>query len=178
MGFGAYPSSDYTLSYVFNSAANLFKLAGTGAGAPVAPDAAGQSFDTQATSAQTALCPPDEYQVVAILAGITGHASASQQITLPLQSVIVEPNFATATGPVDTRSFAKKTLDMIEAAIAGIQDVSVQEYMINGRQLRRFALKELTEQRAVYRNLYRAELRASGQYTPARKIGFRFTRGV
>jgi len=168
--FGDYTSKLYKLTYILNSAKNLFKFPDT---AITASDD-GEGFVIQVTAAQSASCTPDKYQILAVLTGIAETKAASQQVTIPLQDVIVAPNMAQATTPVDTRSFVKKTLDMIEAAIGGIQDVSVQEYMINGRQLRRFSLKELTEQRATYKNLYKAELRASGQYAPTRKIGFRF----
>jgi|SRR5581483_7198665 len=171
-----YSSGLYTLTYIFNSPNYRFTLLGTGSNPPITADDDGQSFDIQATSAQTQQCQPDTYQIVAVLAGIAGTKADGQQITIPLQNVKIEPNLATAAGPVDTRSFVKKTLDMIEQAILGNTSPDVQEYMINGRQLRRIDPKEMLQLRQQYKGLYRAELRAKGEYAPRRTIGFRFSR--
>jgi hypothetical protein len=173
--FGEYPSSLYTLAYVFNSPGNRFQLLSTGSTPPITADSDGEGFDIQATATQTATCQPDTYQIVAVLTGIAETEAAGQQVTLPLQDVIVAPNLATAYGPVDTRSVAKRNLDAINACLSSNTDPSVQEYMINGRQLRRFARAELIKEREYWRNEYKAELRASGQYTRPRGIGFRFT---
>lgn len=177
--FPDYPSGLYQLKYVFNSARNRFVMDGTlASNPPITSDADGQTFDIQAPSTLTNTCVPDTYQLVAILIGITGTTAAGEQVTLPLQDVLVEPNLATATGPVDTRSFVKKRLDMIEACLSGDTRPDVQEYMINGRQLRRISPIELEKLRAYYKNLYKAELRAKGEYSSPRVIGFRFKPSV
>lgn len=175
--FPDYSSSLYTLTYVFNSPNNRFVLLGTGDAPPITADNDGQTFDIQAPAALTNGCQPDTYQFVAVLAGIADSSAAGQQVTIPLQNVKVEPNLATAVAPVDTRSFVKKTLDMIEAAILGNSRPDVAEYMINGRQLRKYDPRELTMLRATYKNLYAAERRANGEYAPRRVIGFRFNPG-
>ncbi|MGA7887619.1 MAG: hypothetical protein WCA44_17935 [Acidobacteriaceae bacterium] len=172
--FEDYPSNLYALKYVFNSPSNRFVIDGTaGSPPPITADSTGQIFNVQVPTAQTA-CPADIYQVIAILIGLTGTTAEGQQVTLPLQDVIVKPNVNAATGPIDTRSFVKKTLDMIEACIAGNETPDVQEYMINGRQLRRINPSDLTRLRNQYLAMYRAELRAAGEYAPPRSIGFRF----
>lgn len=168
--FPDYPSGLYTLSYILNSAANRFAF--PAAGITAADD--GQGFLIQLTAAQTAACAPDTYQIVAVLSGIAGTTAAGQQETFPLQDVLVEPNLATAQGPVDTRSIAKKNLDAINACLLGNSDPSVAEYTINGRMLRRFTRKELISEREYWKNEYKAELRAAGLYTETRNIGFRF----
>jgi hypothetical protein len=173
--FPDYPSALYTLTYILNSASNRFVLLSTGATPPITPDDSGQAFVIQATAVQTAACQPDTYSIAAVLSGIAGTTAQGQQETLVLQDVIVDPNLATAVGPVDTRSNCKKNLDAINTCLLNNADPSVQEYMINGRQLRRFSRADLLKEREYWKNEYRAELRASGQYTQPRGIGFRFT---
>lgn len=168
--FPDYPSGLYTLSYILNSAANRFPFPPAG----ITPADDGQGFLIQLTAAQTAACIPDTYQIVAVLSGIAGTTAAGQQETFPLQDVLVAANLATATGPVDTRSIAKKNLDAINACLLGNSDPSVAEYTINGRMLRRFTRKELISEREYWKNEYKAELRAAGLYTETRNIGFRF----
>jgi hypothetical protein len=177
--FPDYPSGLYQLKYILNSASNRFVLDGTLAvNAPITADSDGQSFDVQAPASLTNGCPADTYQLVAILIGITGTTAAGEQVTLPLQDVCVAPNLAGASGPVDTRSNVKKNLDAVEQCLLGNTDPSVSEYMINGRQLRRFPRADLIKERSFWRAQYKAELRAKGEYCPRRVIGFRFTASV
>jgi hypothetical protein len=171
--FPDFPSGLYTLSYIFNSPNNRFVLAFNPG--PITADSDGQSFDIQASAVNTANCPSDTYQLIAVLTGIAGTTAAGEQVTLPLQDVCVSPDLATATGPVDTRTNVKKNLDAVEACLLGNTDPSVSEYMINGRQLRRFPRADLIKERSFWRAQYRAELRAKGEYCPRRVIGFRFT---
>ena len=171
--FPDYPSNLYTLNYIFNSAANRFVLLFSPG--PITAGDDGQSFVIQAAMANTQLCQPDTYQIVAVLTGIAGTTAAGQQVTVPLQDVCVSPNLAAATGPVDTRSDVKKNLDAINACLLGNTDPSVSEYMINGRQLRRFPRADLIKERSFWRAQYKAELRAKGEYAPRRVLGFRFT---
>ena len=174
--FPNYPSGLYQLKYILNSAANRFVLDGTLTTAPpITADSDGQSFDIQAPATLTNGCYPDTYQLVAILIGIAGTTAAGEQVTLPLQDVTVTPNLASAAGPVDTRSDVKKNLDAVNACLLGNTDPSVSEYMINGRQLRRFPRADLIKERSFWRAQYKAELRAKGEYCPRRVIGFRFT---
>jgi hypothetical protein len=168
--FPDYPGSLYTLAYILNSASNRFAF--PAASITAADD--GQGFVIQLTATQTAACAPDTYQIVAVLTGIAGTTAAGQQETMPLQDVLVEPNLASAAGPVDTRGNAKKNLDAINACLLGNTDPSVAEYTINGRMLRRFTRAELIREREYWKNEYKAELRAAGLYTETRTIGFRF----
>lgn len=168
--FPDYSSGMYTLSYILNSANNRFTFPPDG----ITPDDAGQGFVIQLSAAKTTACAPDMYQIVAVLTGIAGTTAEGEQVTLPLQDVCVAPNLATAQGPVDTRSNAKRNLDAIEACLLGNADPSVEEYTINGRMLRRFNRAELIKEREYWRNEYKVELKAAGLYTETRTITFRF----
>lgn len=168
--FPNYPSATYTLSYILNSPNNRFVFPPDG----ITPAADGQSFLIQMTPAQTGVVA-DTYDFIAVLTGNVDTVSAGQQVTLVLQSVAIDPNLATASGPVNTQSFVKQILDTIEAAIAGNTSPGVQEYMINGREVRRISPLDLEKLHAIYQKKYTAELRARGEYAPRKQvIGFRF----
>lgn len=162
-----YPSAIYTLSYILNSPTGRFVFP-VGS---ITPDASGVAFLVQLSPTQTAPVVPGIYDFIAVLADAS--ATPPQQVTLALQSVNVLADIASATGGVDTRSFVKKTLDTIELAIAGNTRPDIQEYMINGRQIRKISPIELEKLRATYREAYKAEQRAAGMYTAPRGIGFR-----
>ena len=171
-----YPSGEYSLSYILNSPLNRFVFPSGG----ITPDQDGVSFDIQLSPAQTAACVADTYEFVAVLsqAADSGDGEIAQQVTLVLQSVKVLPNLATATAPVDTRSYVKKTLDIIQAAIAGDDRPDVLEYMIQGRSIRKNSRSELLQMEALFRYRYDAERRARGEYVPSRSGGFRFNRAI
>jgi hypothetical protein len=169
--FTDYPSADYTLKFLLNSPTNRFVFPSGG----ITADSDGLSFDVNLTTTQTAACAPDTYDFVAVISGIAATPTAGCQETLVLQSVVVDPNLATASGAVDTRSFVKKTLDTIKAAISGDTRPDVQEYMINGRQLRKLDKMQLEKLNALYEYKYAAERRARGEYVTSRSPGFRFT---
>ena len=164
-----YPSSLFALTYIFNSPSNRFVLPT----AAVTADADGQTFDIQATSAQTSACIPDTYNLAAVLTGLSGGAAAGQTVTLALQSVQVHPNLRSATGPVDTRSAIKIQLDMLDSALAGDTRPDVQEYVINGRQIRKIPPIERIRLRSLLVAAYRAEQRERGEYTRPSTISFR-----
>ncbi len=178
--FPDYPSGLYQLTYILNSPSNRFAFGSTGTTPPITPDADGQNFVIQVASAQTQSCVPDTYDVYAVLIGIAGTTAAGQQVTVKLSTVAVTVNLATAAAPLDTRSYAKKNLDAIEAALLNNVDPSVQEYTINGganggRQIRRFTRNALLMERAYWRDVYDAELAAAGVYVRPKGFGFRFT---
>jgi hypothetical protein len=166
--FPNYPSNSWVLQYVLNSASNRFAFPS----GSITADADGSTFDIQLSPTQTSICQPDIYDIIAILTQ-TG-ATPPQQQTIVLQSVTVLANVLTASGPIDTRSFVKKTLDTIEAAIAGDTSPQVLEYEIKGRMIRKMARIDLMKERALFKYMYDAERRAAGEYVPSRRPGIRF----
>jgi len=171
-----YPSSAYTLGYILNSPSNRFAFPSQA----ITADADNLSFDIQLSPAQTALCVADTYEFVAVLsqAADATDGNLAQQVTMVLQSVKVLPNLVTATGPVDTRSWVKRTLDTVRAAIDGDSRPDVQEYMIQGRSIRKVDRKQLLAWEAEFQYRYDAERRAKGEYVPSRGGGFRFTQSL
>lgn len=162
-----YPSAICSLSYILNSPTGRFVFpAGS-----ITPDASGVAFLIQLSPTETASVAPGTYDFIAVLTDAS--ATPPQQVTLALQSVTVLANIAGATAGVDTRSFIKKTLDTIEAAISGNTRPDIQQYMVNGREIHKISPIELEKLRATYREMYKAEMRAAGMYTAPRGIGFR-----
>lgn len=164
--FGDYPSGEgWTLQYVLNASTARFAFpAGS-----VTPDADGQGFDILVTPAQTASVVPGTYDLYAVLT-LTVAGTVTAQETMLLQSVRVDANIAGANAPIDTRSFVKKTLDILEAAILGDASPLVQEYEIAGRRINYMNRTELMKLRDEYAYKYQQERAARGEFTPKRKV--------
>lgn len=169
---GYAPGEGWALQYVLNSPGGaLFKFpAGT-----ATANADGTSFEIALTAAQTDACAAGTYDFYAVLL----NSGLSLQQTMELQSVTVAPNIASASVAVDTRSFAKKTLDIIEAAIAGDTSPHVQEYEVHGtggsgRRVRYMERKELFALRNQFRLEYRQEQIAAGEFVPKRSARIQF----
>ena len=86
------------------------------------------------TPAQSAAVMPGTYDLYAVLS-LTQNGTITDQQTFLLQSCRVDAKLFGASAPIDTRSFVKKTLDMLEAAISGDQSPIVQEYEVSGRRI-------------------------------------------
>lgn len=168
--FDGYPVGDgWALQYVLN-ASGVARFAFPGGSAVANPD--GQSFDVTVTAAQTANVQAATYDLYAILTNST----TSEQRTVELESVIVEPNIA--SGLADTRSFVKKTLDAIEAAIAGDTSPHIQEYEIHGRRVRYMDRDMLYRLRGQFKTEYRQEQIAAGEFVPKRTAHVSFGGGA
>lgn len=168
--FESYPSGQgWTLQYILNSATARFAFpAGS-----ISPDADGQTFDIVVTPAQTASAAPGVYDLYAVLSLMEGGTLTDQQ-TFLLQTCRLDPGIAGATTPIDSRSFVKKTLDILEAAILGDQSPLVQDYEIAGRRVNYMNRTELTKLRDDYKYKYDAERAARGEFVPKRKVQFVF----
>lgn len=165
--FPEYPSGQgWALQYVLNSPTVRFAFpAGT-----ITPNADGFGFDVSIPGGQTAAVVAGVYEFYAVLSNT---AEALQQ-TFLLQSVQVQPNLATATGAVDTRSFVKKTLDALEAAMLGDASPLVQEYEIHGRLVKYMDRLQLKTLRDQFKQEYRTEQIANGEYTRKHRVGVFF----
>ncbi len=116
---------------------------------------------------------PGPYDLYAVLS-LTQAGTLTDQQTFLLQSCRVDASLAGASAPIDTRSFVKKTLDILEAAILGDASPLVQEYEIAGRRINYMNRTELTKLRDDYALKYRAERAARGEFTPKSKTLFTF----
>jgi hypothetical protein len=76
---------------------------------------------------------------------------AGERYTADEGVLVVERNLSTAAAG-DALSHAEKALPIIEAALAGRLTADVEEYMINGKQVRKIGVPELKKLRKQYRN--------------------------
>lgn len=164
--FDGYASADgWALTYVLN-APGLARFAFPNGSA--AANADGISFDVNVAASATVAVAPGTYDFYAIL------TKGSDQRTIELESVKVGANIATGSTPVDTRSFAKKTLDVIEAAIAGNLSPHIQEYEIHGRRVRYIEPDMLLKYRAQFKAEYRNEQITAGKFVPKTRAEIEF----
>jgi hypothetical protein len=133
-----YPSPTWALTYYFKTAAAQFSVVATADGAG--------GFNAAVSAATTAGFAAGRYSWVAI-ASNGGNKYQVDQGTL-----VVLPDFANAT-PVDSRSHARKALEMIEAYLEDKNNIAARGYSIAGRSLDRYGIAELL----VLRDKYKAE---------------------
>lgn len=170
--FSEYSSQDgWELQFVLNSPSAQFKFPDGG----ITSDAEG-SFLVSLSSAETQTVVPGIYDLIAVLTNAS--ANPAQRITFETQRVTVQANILDSTSPVDTRSFVKKTLDILEAAMLGNSSPEVTEYEINGRHVKMMTAEELRKLRNKYKYEYERELERAGVFVRKRHIGIRFTGGI
>ena len=164
--FDGFPSSAWTLSYIFNLPPDGLRPGARFVipSSACTADTDGQSFDVAMTASATAAVAWGTYDIYAILA----NATTSEQRTVELESVLIHSNIAGASAAIDTRSFVKKTLDALEAAIAGDTSPLVQEYEVHGRRVQYMKRMELLQLRAQFKTEYRQEQINSGEFVPKR----------
>lgn len=152
--FAGYSSGDgWTLKYVLNCPSGRFVIEGD----DVAPAPDGISFAVNVPASETAEITPGSYDLLAVL------SKAQQRVTVELPGIKVLPDIAGASGAVDTRSFVKKTLDAIEAALAGDTSMLVQSYEIHGRKIEYTDRSLLLKYRAQFQQEYNQERVARGE---------------
>jgi hypothetical protein len=159
--FDGFPSSAWALQYILNGP-GVARFAFPSGATSAASD--GQAFNVAATGTQTAAIVAGKYDIYAILT----NSATSEQRTFELESVLITPNIAGGVGTIDSRSFVKRTLDALEAAIDGDTSILVQEYEVHGRRVQYMKRTELLELRAQFKTEYRQEQINSGEFVPKR----------
>lgn len=156
-----YPPSDgWVLSYAFRGPGTGFNVTATNDGDVY--EITVPAASTQAMSAGTYW-----WQSRVTKAGEV-HFIAKGEAT-----VIAGLAETTTSTDADLRSFAKKTLDAIDAMMAGKATADVEQYAIADRQLKHIPTAELIMLRKHYSELYLAELRrARGGGLRSINIGF------
>jgi len=130
-----YPASTWTLSYALANADDQIAITATADG-----DTHRVSVSASTTSAYTVGFYDWQSYVTS---GAERHQVASGRVN-------VLTNFAAAS-TYDGRTHARKTLDALEAMIAGSASKDVQSYSIAGRSLSSYSPTELLEWRRAYR---------------------------
>lgn len=141
-----YPAaSGWALSYVFRANGQpAVTVTATGSGA---------TYTVALTAAVSALMQAGEWQWQAYV------TKSPDRKTLGSGVLKVKPNFA-ASGTFDPRSQIKKTLDAINACIAGTAEREEQELTVDGMALRLRPVAELLTLRSTYSALYAQEVNA------------------
>jgi hypothetical protein len=94
---------------------------------------------------------------------------AGKVYTLSTGVVEILPNLAAATGGLDTRTHAQKTLEALEAWIEN-KNIVAAEYQIGDRQIKSIPITELLK----LRDLYRREVRQESGAPRSGRIYLRF----
>jgi len=90
----------------------------------------------------------------------TGEAETLEKYTVRTGQVTIKERFEDQESGYDARSFAKKTLDAIEAVLEDRATEKDLSYSIAGRSLSKMTLRELQEAREYWYGRYQSELRA------------------
>ena len=96
-----FPATTWTLTYYFRNATGKFD---------VSASADGSSFAVSVAKATTAALPPGDWDWLAVV------ESASERFEADAGRLTIQPNLATSA-PYDGRSFARRMLEAIEAAL-------------------------------------------------------------
>jgi hypothetical protein len=139
--FSDYPAPTWTVTYYFENSTKAFSVDATASGADHSVTIAA------ATSAQY---PPGRYRWAARAAS----GGVAETIEGEFGWLEVAPNPA-ASGTRDHRSWARRTLDALEATLEGKATSDQLAMSINGRSISRIPLPELLE----WRNKLRGEVR-------------------
>lgn len=157
--YGDYPQPTWTSTAYFETAGKTFNVASSANGTA-------QRFTIAAGT--TSSYPPGRYRI-------------RVRVTDGSQSFIAESGWCevqvdpAAAGTFDPRTPARKMLDAIEAFLIGNASTAQASMSLNGRQISRWSLAELTQ----WRDQLRAEVRAEEQGSRAgvgRNIKVRFGR--
>ena len=117
----AYPSSQgWALKYALRS--NLGKI-------DITSSASGDDHLINVTAAVSGAWPPGTYPYQKYVE--KGEGVTLERVTLGMGSLIVSPNFAAMTTATETRTWARRCLDKIEAVIEGRCSRSDLEYELS-----------------------------------------------
>lgn len=147
-----YPANVWTLTYRFKNAAGGFEVVAV---------ADGLAFAVDELAADTAATTAGVYTWAAQV------SNGTEAYTVDSGQMSILPDlFGTASGDdtaaLDTRSFARKALDAVEAVLSGTATYKQKRYEIAGRSLERFDPKDLMDVRDRLRAEVQAENAAAG----------------
>lgn len=99
---------------------------------------------------------------------VTNIADATKVVTFWTGELVVKANFASASADFDSRSWAKKCLDAIEAVLQGKAGRDILNSTIAGQSIGRMSPMQLFEMRDRFKAEYQAEqaAEAAGQGKP------------
>jgi len=141
-----YSNSTHTLTYKFrleNNGSTTFSVDAT---------ADGNNYKITLSASTTASITEGKYNFISYVTRNSDNA----RVTVDRGMIEVKPNLASSTS--ETRSHAKKMLDLIESLLEGKATKDVSSYSIAGRSLNKMSVSELLEWRNYYKTEYNREL--------------------
>ena len=141
-----YSNSTHTLTYKFrleNNGSTTFSVDAT---------ADGNNYKITLGASTTASITEGKYNFISYVTRTSDNA----RVTVDRGMIEVKPNLASSTS--ETRSHAKKMLDLIESLLEGKATKDVSSYSIAGRSLNKMSVSELLEWRNYYKTEYNREL--------------------
>lgn len=140
------PADGWLLHYVLVGQGGVYSFDGT---------AQGTAWQVSVDAATTAAWVPGRYTAQEYV------SNGSQRLTLTNYVVVIAPDLAAATGPVDTRSHAQKVLDAIDAWLESKAPVA-GSFEISGRKISYYPLADLLKLQSRYQQIVADELAANG----------------
>lgn len=158
-----YPASaGWVLSYVLLSTAGKITITGS---------ASGDDHLIDVAAVVSAAWNPGTYTWQSYV------TNGSARHTVSSSTIIINRNFSSATGAIDTRSHARRMVELIEAVLEGTASTDQRKVKIGDKEIERHTPKELLS----LRDYYRAELvaergqeRISQGKRPGNKVLMRF----
>ncbi len=144
-----YSAADWVLNYQLYS-----KKDGT-ALTVFSSTASGTDFLIALTSTVTAAWSPDDYAATAYLTAVS---QPTLRVTVWTGSILVLQNPTNPTNQGDTRTHAKRVLDLIEATIEGRATDDILNSVVEGTVIHRLTPEQLIMMRDRYRTEYANEL--------------------
>ena len=141
-----YSNSTHTLTYKFrleNNGSTTFSVDAT---------ADGNNYKITLGASTTASITEGKYNFISYVTRTSDNA----RVTVDRGMIEVKPNLASSTS--ETRSHAKKMLDLIESLLEGKATKDVSSYSIAGRSLNKMSVSELLEWRNYYKTEYNREI--------------------
>lgn len=146
-GFSEYlPTDSWVLTYYFANAANRHSIQAT--------DNGDGSFLVTVATTDTLRFIKGTWIWQAVV------TKASERITLDTGQFEVVDGLATAAGGIDTRTWARRTLDAVEATLEGRASNDHLSVSINGRSISKMSPLELMDWRDRLRSEVRVEQQA------------------
>ncbi len=136
-----YPAGEWTLVYALRSANDKLDVTAT---------ANGTDYDVTITATESDTLSAGRYAWQAVV-------SKGDETYLADQGFLTVKKLLSAADTFDPRTQNEKNLEALDAVIAGKASADVLEYTINGRQLRRYPIKELIALRNHYAALVASE---------------------
>jgi hypothetical protein len=133
------PADGWALSYALRGPGSL----------DVAATADGDGYAVAVAAAETAALPAGFYRWAAYVT-----SGAGERYEVETGALQVAPNFAASS---DGRTRAERELAAVEDVLAGRISADVEHFMINGRQVARMPMAELTKMRGHLRAQVRRE---------------------